>query len=114
MTMVGATDEERRALRLLRRLSAVEGVTLLLLLGVAVPLKHLAGLPQATAILGPLHGLAFLAFCWALVQAAVGGAWPRGEVARLALGAMLPFGGFVNERRLYRRERTLSAGGRMR
>ena len=53
---------ELMQLRRMRVVSLIEGSTLLLLLLVAVPLKHLAGIFVATRIMGPVHGLAFLAY----------------------------------------------------
>ena len=44
----------------LRVLGRIEGVTLLTLIGIAVPLKHLAGEPMLVTLLGPLHGAVFL------------------------------------------------------
>ena len=70
---------------------------------VAVPLKHWAGMPGAVRILGPLHGLAFLAFCWAVINASSEGWLSRSDVARLLAGAFIPLGGVVNERWLKRR-----------
>ena len=82
----------------LRLLALAEAATLLVLLFIAVPLKHFAGIPEASRIMGPIHGLTFLAFSWKVVQA-----WSEGLVAsqdavRLLIGACLPFGGIVNER----------------
>jgi integral membrane protein len=84
---------------LLRLASLVEALTLLALVGVAVPLKHLLGAPQAVTIVGPVHGLAFLGFCWLLTRAASAGDWTRGETALALAAACVPFGGFFNERR---------------
>ena len=33
-----------------------------MLVCIAVPLKHTFGVPQATAIMGPIHGVAFVPF----------------------------------------------------
>ena len=55
-------NEELSQLRRMRAVSLLEGTTLLLLLGVAVPLKHLAGMPVATSIMGPIHGIAFVLY----------------------------------------------------
>lgn len=82
--------EERRQIRRLRLVSLAEGLTLLLLVLIAVPAKYLFGLPVATRIMGPIHGLAFLAYCWTLVASVSAGGWPRKEVAQLA--AFVPFG----------------------
>lgn len=92
----------------LRWAALAEAVTLLALLCVAVPLKHVAGLPLATTIVGPVHGLTFLVFSWFTVRS-----WSEGLIdwkaaMRLFIGAMIPFGGFINERWL-RRHTSLNA-----
>ncbi|MBV9561475.1 MAG: DUF3817 domain-containing protein [Bradyrhizobium sp.] len=89
--------------RAVRLLAIAEALTLLTLIFIAVPLKHIGGIRQATTVLGPVHGLTFLAFCWAAVRAWSEGAIERRDVVRLVIGACLPFGGFVNERWLRRR-----------
>ncbi|UFZ03556.1 DUF3817 domain-containing protein [Bradyrhizobium ontarionense] len=101
--------EELAELRRMRALSLIEGSTLLLLVLVAVPLKHFAGLAIATRIMGPIHGLAFLAYIWMLIQLATSGGWPRAEIIRMTVAALVPFGGFVNARVLARRETRLAA-----
>jgi integral membrane protein len=102
-----AAAEERAQLRRLRLAMTVEGVTLVLLLLVAVPAKHLLGYPEATRLMGPVHGVAFVFYAWTLVATVSGGGWRRGEVARLALAALLPFGALANRGLLRRREMAL-------
>ena len=89
-------DSEVAQLRRLEQVSLIEATTLVLLVCVAVPLKHLAGLPIAVAVMGPIHGLAFLAYGWVAIQTVAGGDWRRAEAARLLLLAALPFGGYFN------------------
>ncbi|MGJ5178718.1 DUF3817 domain-containing protein [Bradyrhizobium oligotrophicum] len=93
----------------MRAISLIEGSTLLLLVLVAVPLKHFAGLAIATRIIGPIHGLAFLAYIWMLMQLSTNGGWRRAEIIRMTVAALVPFGGFVNARVLARREMQLAA-----
>jgi integral membrane protein len=95
----------------LRLAGLVEGTTLLLLIGVAVPLKRLAGWPEGVSVMGPLHGLAFLVYVYALAEAASAGAWPRRDIARAALAPLLPFGTFLNDRWLRRRRPAATLGG---
>lgn len=87
----------------LRIAGLIEGTTLILLLGVAVPLKHLAGLPVATSVMGPIHGVAFVLYFAALIDNFSGGGWSPREMARASLVAMIPFGTFANDRWLARR-----------
>lgn len=86
----------------LRRSAILEAWTLILLFGVAMPLKHWAGFDQATSLMGPIHGLAFMVFLWFVIRS-----WAEGIInalgaARLFVGAFIPGAGFVNERWLRR------------
>ena len=96
-------------LRRMRAVSLIEGSTLLLLVLVAVPLKHVAGLPIATRIMGPIHGLAFLTYGWMLIRNVAAGGWSRADIAWLSIAALIPFGAFINERALARRQAMLAA-----
>jgi integral membrane protein len=91
-----SAQQQREQIRRLGIVSLLEASTLILLLFVAVPLKHLAGWPAAVAIVGPIHGLAFLAFLWLAIETAAAGECSRREVARLVLMAFIPFGGFAS------------------
>lgn len=92
----GASRTPPRHREKLRLLCLAEATTLLVLLLVAVPLKYLAGDPQAVAVMGPIHGFAFLAFGWMLVQALAAGDIARHEAAKLLLAAFLPLGGLYS------------------
>jgi len=85
---------------LLRAVALAEGTAFLLLLLVAVPLKHLAGIDAPVLILGPLHGIAFLSYVWLIARLAVEQAWSPGRAIRLAAAGLLPLGAFVALRSL--------------
>jgi integral membrane protein len=100
--------EVQKQLRWMRAVSLLEGSTLVLLVLVAVPLKHLAGFPIATTLMGSIHGMAFLLYIWMLIQMVSGGGWSRSETTRMVVAAFIPFGAFVNERALARRQAALA------
>ncbi|NYT40746.1 DUF3817 domain-containing protein [Sphingomonas sp. R-74633] len=104
-----ATADDLAQLRRLRLASFVEATTLLLLLLVAVPLKHASGYSLATRIMGPVHGAAFIAYAWNVISASAGGGWSRREIMRLSLAAFVPFGGFLNAGLLLRKQKVVSA-----
>lgn len=79
----------------LRAVALVEGASFLILLGIAMPLKYLAGMPQAVTLAGWLHGLLFMAFCIALTQAHQECRWTLVRSGTVLLAALLPFGPFV-------------------
>lgn len=89
---VPATSHHLSRLRGLKWAAIVEGATLLALLGVAVPLKHLAHQPAAVSIMGPAHGLAVLFYLWQIAMIVPSGRWSGREIGRLLLGALLPLG----------------------
>ncbi|SEH34322.1 integral membrane protein [Methylobacterium sp. 275MFSha3.1] len=80
-----------------------EATTLLLLVGVAVPLKHFSDLPLAVRILGPIHGFAFVAYLWLILQSLGAGLMSRSVAARLTLCALIPLAGYLAAHRLAHR-----------
>lgn len=87
---------EYEQLKRLKILSIIEATTLVLLVCIAVPLKHMFDWPAGSRILGPVHGIAFLAYIWAVLQTVTGGGWRGRDVARLIIVAFLPFAGYFN------------------
>ena len=84
----------------LRAIGIIEGISFLLLLVVAMPLKYIAGMPLAVTWAGWLHGLLFMAFCVALTQAHQETQWGIRRSGMVLIAALLPFGPFVIDRRL--------------
>lgn len=57
--------------RLLRTIAFIEGTTLVALVFLGMPLKHLFGIGMPNMILGPTHGVAFIAYAAAMLVAVV-------------------------------------------
>eukprot|EP01031_Cornospumella_fuschlensis_P007196 gene7196-8921_t len=64
-----------------RRIAFMEGVSFLLLLGIAMPLKYFAGLPAAVKYVGWAHGLLFILLGGGLVWALMTTTWPMKRAA---------------------------------
>jgi integral membrane protein len=92
-------------LRWMLVLGRLEGISLLLLLGVTMPLKYLAGMPAISAWMGWIHGLLFMTFLVALSSARRTEGWSHGRQAWGVLAAVLPFGTFLFERSILRHAR---------
>ena len=105
MTLLSSHAE----LRALRIVGFIEGVTLLSLLGVAVPLKRLMHIPEAVSVMGPVHGLTVVLYMVLTLTVVSGGGWSAREAAQTAGAAFLPFGTFLNDRMLARKLRERSA-----
>jgi integral membrane protein len=90
----------RNPIPVLRAAGIAEAVSFLLLLGVAMPLKYFAGMPQAVKVVGWAHGALFVAFGAALLLTTVVAKWPPSRAALVFVAALLPFGPFVVDRRM--------------
>lgn len=84
----------------LRRVGKIEGISYLVLLFIAMPLKYFADLPLAVKIVGWIHGVLFIWFCWVLAVARFRGGFSYGMSLLAFIAALLPFGPFVIDRRL--------------
>jgi len=86
-----------------RTVARAEGVSYLILLLVAMPLKYLADLPMAVTVVGWAHGVLFV---WYWVQALplfTKLKWDISRIIGLGAASLLPFGTFVMEARWLRR-----------
>ena len=84
----------------LRRVGKLEGVSFLVLLGIAMPLKYVAGQPLAVKICGWIHGLLFVWFVISLWLAKREAGLSLRQVVTTFIAALLPFGPFLIDRRL--------------
>lgn len=88
----------------LRLVGFWEGISFLVLLGVAMPLKYLAGLPQAVRVVGMAHGVLFILYVLVTIQAAMEYDWPWKRTALVLLASVLPAGPFVVDAKILREE----------
>lgn len=83
-----------------KKLGRAEGVSYLLLLFIAMPLKYLAGWPLAVKYVGWAHGLLFVLFAFAILIFGIKFKWSIWKMGLFFLASLLPFGPFVAEKRL--------------
>ncbi|MBC8012153.1 MAG: DUF3817 domain-containing protein [Burkholderiales bacterium] len=79
----------------LRLVGLLEGVSFLVLLLIAMPLKYAAGQPLAVRYAGMAHGVLFLLYLLALVPVALDHKWGWKTCALAVLASVLPAGPFV-------------------
>lgn len=83
-----------------RAVALLEGLSFVVLLFIAMPLKYAAGMPMAVRFTGMAHGLLFVLYVLALMEVAIALRWSFSRVA-VAFGASLvPFGNFLLDARL--------------
>lgn len=79
----------------LRIAGLLDGISLLVLLGIAMPLKYMGGIDQAVSIAGSIHGAIFIVYALAILYAAFRVEWSfLWSIAALA-AAFIPLGNFV-------------------
>lgn len=83
-----------------RVVSLLEGLSYLLLLGIAVPVKYLAHDPSLVRLMGRVHGGLFVLFVLALARAAAAAPWNARQIATAAVASFVPGGAFWLERKL--------------
>ena len=79
----------------LRLLGVIEGISTLVLFGVAVPLKYLAGIPIAVRIVGPIHGVLFMALATMFIRGTKRIPISRSLAGTGIAAAVVPFGPFI-------------------
>lgn len=82
----------KTALSRFRLISFIEGLSYLILLLVAMPMKYLGGNPYPVKIVGMTHGVLFIIFCIALYFAMKKSNWTKGFSILLFIYSLLPFG----------------------
>ncbi|APR85683.1 Hypothetical protein A7982_11032 [Minicystis rosea] len=87
-------------LRTLRFLAFCEGASLLLLVGIAMPMKHVWNVPIAVRVAGTVHGVAFLLYLAAVIDAYTTHRMKGRHALVAMLAALIPAGTFVVARRL--------------
>ncbi|HEV7781046.1 MAG TPA: DUF3817 domain-containing protein [Chitinophagaceae bacterium] len=81
-----------------RKIAFAEGVSFLVLLLIAMPLKYMAKIPVAVTIAGGLHGVLFVAFVILAreVKSDLKKDWKW--MGKAILASILPFGTFVMDK----------------
>ncbi|GGG11522.1 DUF3817 domain-containing protein [Paenibacillus abyssi] len=87
----------------LRAVGLYEGISFLVLLIIAMPLKYWMDIPQVVTVVGALHGVLFIVYMLALAHVTFKHRWSFGKVFAGFIAAFLPFGTFVFDSRILRK-----------
>lgn len=91
---------DKRTLNFFLKIGFAEGVSFLILLFIAMPLKYFMGMPLPVRIMGMIHGVLFIWYAIALLKAKLEYQWSFKKVMIAFLLSFLPFGTFYLERTL--------------
>lgn len=87
--------------RFFKIIAFLEGVSLLLLLFVAMPLKYMFEQPEMVRIVGMAHGLLFVAYIVLAGMLKMEQDWPWKKFLIVCVASVVPFGTFYIERKYF-------------
>jgi integral membrane protein len=88
----------------LRIVGFLEGVSFLVLLGIAMPLKYIWQMPEAVKVTGMLHGILFVSYGFLVLQAKIEYSWSFKKMGLALVASILPFGPFIADKKLFKVE----------
>jgi integral membrane protein len=94
----------RTTLGRFRAIGLLEGISFLVLLGIAMPMKYYMGMPMVVKVVGWIHGLLFVLYMIALLHATIEYRWSIFKAAFAFIASLIPFGTFVLDGRLRHEE----------
>jgi len=86
-----------------RLINKIEGISFIILLFVAMPMKYSFGYPMATKVVGMLHGLLVFAFIYQIIEAKKEAGFTLKETAIYSILSLIPFGSFYTDKLLERK-----------
>lgn len=86
----------------LRLVAILEGISFLVLLGIAMPLKYYADTPGPVRVVGMLHGVLFVLYVMLLIQATFTYKWTPWKAVLGFIASLVPFGTFYADKKLFR------------
>ncbi len=84
----------------LRLLGFLEGVSWLVLLFIAVPMKYIGHEPWLVKAIGPVHGLLFVLFVVYTIWVGIEQHWKFTMFWKVLLASIVPFGTFYIDRKI--------------
>lgn len=91
-----------------RKVAFAEGISFIVLLFIAMPLKYWAGYPMAVTIVGGLHGVLFVAFAVLAWEVKSSYKMNWGWLFKAFVASIIPFGTFVMEKQWKKEEQDRS------
>ncbi|MCH7403240.1 DUF3817 domain-containing protein [Belliella kenyensis] len=99
------TDAQTKWLKRFRKISIAEGLSFLILLFIAMPLKYIFDVPMAVTVVGWIHGLLFVIYIYVIFPTAKKLDWSFGKTLFGLIASVLPFGPFIFDRNLKKKEK---------
>ena len=89
-------------LKLFRLIAFLEGISYLLILGLSMPLKYLANIPEPNKFIGYAHGFLFIAYIILAILVWFEKKWSIKRLLILLIASLLPFATFYIDKKYLR------------
>ncbi len=87
------------SLKSFRLISILEGLSFLILLGIAMPLKYIYNIPEAVQAIGMAHGILFILYLFGAFFMKQKLSWSFQTLLIVILCSVLPFGPFYADKK---------------
>ena len=87
-------------LKKFKLINKIEGISFLILIFIAMPMKYMFDIPMATKIVGMAHGLLVFAFIYQIIEAKKEANLTMKEVGLYTIMSLIPFGSFYTDKLL--------------
>lgn len=87
-----------------RTVAICEGISFLVLVFIAMPLKYLADKPQAVNIVGWIHGVLFVLYMITGLLVMISMKWGLKKTALAVFASLIPFGPFILDKKILQKE----------
>lgn len=99
------SKEERNSVDQLRWIGNAEGISFLVLLFIAMPLKYMFDYPMAVKVNGWVHGVLFVIYIAAVLRTAYLIKWNYMRVGIALAASLVPFATFILDKKLKKNPR---------
>ncbi|ARK32838.1 DUF3817 domain-containing protein [Halalkalibacter krulwichiae] len=93
-----------------RVIGLLEGISFLLLLGIAMPLKYMLDMPLMVTYVGAAHGALFVLYIGAVVHMKISENWSYKKSFLACVASIMPFGPFIFDKKLLHVEEPVTKG----
>lgn len=91
-------------IRFFKIIATLEGLSLLILIFLAMPLKYVYAMPDMVRIVGMAHGLLFIAYIILAIMLKIELNWPWKKFIIVCFASVVPFGTFYIEKKYLKAE----------
>lgn len=101
--------EKAKWLKRFKVISIIEGISFLLLLFIAMPMKYMLDIPLAVTYVGWAHGVLFVIYIYVVFPTAKKVGWDFPKTLFALIASVLPFGPFIFDRYLSKKEKEMAS-----